>query len=436
MTHTNIAFFYPAENIGGAQILFSRIAEYLSVHNFDITVFDFGNSFISEYLDQNNIRYTHTVIKKGGAVKTEVSENYTFIVTPSYLFLLDQYFSFHHSTKFLFWELHPNNIIEHTLFSYFYKRLYPSALSKPMKIIESNRISKLRNLLEIAHAKDGFYFMCFRNYITNSDFFKLNIQPNYLPVPQHIEQAKVKRTLNITHSLNIGWLSRLDSDKINILNLLIKDLDKYSKNNNMSNITLHIIGTGNSSHKIRKTKNITLVLTGKLSGDDLTDYLYNNIDLAFSMGISALEFGSRTIPTLLVPSPTLYSFYKYLPKKYLWLHDVKGFDVATEKFHKEVVLDLNDIFSDIEALGLSYLGKLSYNYVSKNHSIDSVGSNVIKRLSDSDFVYHDIIESKVYSPSLIETFFLYIKQTIKVCTGKPCLISGSSSVITSKNNNT
>lgn len=412
-SHKNIAFFYPAENIGGAQILFSRVAEYLSTYNFDITVFDFGDSFISQYLNYNNIPFIHIVIEREVIKKTKVSGKYTFIVTPSFLFILNKYFSFHDSTRFLFWELHPNNIIEHTLFSYFYKHSYLNILSKPLKKLESNRISKVRNLVKTAHSKNGFYFMCFRNYITNSDFFNINIKPNYLPVPQNVEQENSIKKFNANNSLNIGWLSRLDLEKINILNLLIRDLDEYSKYNNSSKIVLHIIGEGSSYDKIQKTKNLVLVKAGRISGDDLSNYLSDNIDIAFSMGISALEFGSRFIPTLLVPNTTLHSYYKYLPNKYLWLHEVKGFDVATEKFHAKLTLDLDGIFSDINRMGLYHFGDLSYNYVFDNHSMNNVGDILIESLSLVELRYDDIKKSGIYSPNNIELLFLALKNLVK-----------------------
>ena len=59
-----VVFFYPSKNIGGAQILFARLGEYLSKNNFQLINVDFGSSFISDFLLCKKINFEHLIVKR------------------------------------------------------------------------------------------------------------------------------------------------------------------------------------------------------------------------------------------------------------------------------------------------------------------------------------------------------------------------------------
>lgn len=411
--YKKVAFFYPGSNIGGAQVLFSRIGHYLSENNVELINIDFGDSFISNYLYELNIPFNHIVIEKEGLYKNLIPDDYIFIVSPSYLFILNKFFSFSDSNRFIFWELHPDNIIDHTSFSFFYKAKKSINLKSFLRFIEKKRIKKIKSFLSVANDKNGLYFMCYRNFVTNSSFFDLDIKPCYLPIPQPSYENKCFTSFKFEDEIHIAWLSRLEQDKINILNLLILDLDSYANEHQKQEVFLHIIGIGSSSESILKSNYITIVDIGKLDGNSLTDYMIKNLDLAFAMGTSALEFASRSIPTLLVPSTTLYNDYKDESKRYMWMYQMKGFDVATELYHKNDTLSITDVFSNIEENGIKFYSDASYEYVLANHSMNKVGAALIKILSLVELSYDDIKDSGIYNPSNIELLFLNLKGLVK-----------------------
>ena len=406
-----VAFFYPGSNIGGAQVLFSRLGEYLSQKDIEIINIDFGNSFISNYFNDLNIPFEHVIIDENILSKNIISDDYIFIVPASFLFILNRFFCFTDKSKFIFWELHPDNIIDHTVFSYFYKNEYSSKIQFLFKLTERSRLKKIKNFLSIAHDKNGLYFMCYRNFVTNLDFFNLTFNPNYLPIPQPYIKKNSSLSVKFKDEIHIGWLSRLEKAKVDVLNLLISDLEVYSKAQSKYRIVLHVIGIGSSSDNILKSDYIDIVSAGKLFSEKLTQYTNINLDIAFAMGTSALDFASRSLPTVLVPSSVFC--YKYTDCRYFWLHKVKGYDLATEQHHKYEALNIGDILSDIEKNGIEFYGDASYEYVFDNHSMSEVGDNLLKILSLVELRYEDIEESGIYNPNNIELLFLALKNLVK-----------------------
>lgn len=417
--YKKIVFFYPANNIGGAQILFCRVGEYLFENGFKIVNIDFGNSFITNCLKDNNVSFDHVVVDENPSTKSVISDSSIFVVTLSSLHLINNYFVFSDNVRFVFWDLHPNNLIEHTYFSFFYKKGLGERFDFIFKIIEKTRIKKLNNFLHVASLKKGLYFMCRRNYLTNSKFFNLKIDPIYVPISQPLEKKNISTVdYKVKNELHVGWLSRLDIDKVNILNLLVSDLDSFFRKEKGRHITLHVIGHGAAEEHILTSENITIIEAGKLYGDSLTDYLNDNVDIAFSMGTAALEFASRAIPTLLVPSATLYDYYKKVNKKYLWLYKVDGFDVATEGYHSCSAIDIRDIFLDIDRYGFEFLADKSYSYVYDNHSICKIGKNLISELSYCELSYEDIRGSGVYKSSFFDSVLSSLKFRMKKIVGR------------------
>lgn len=131
------------------------------------------------------------------------------------------------------------------------------------------------------------------------------------------------------------------------------------------------------------------------------------------MGTSALEFGSKSVPTILVRSSTLHYYYQNKSIKYKRLYEIEGNDLATEEFHANSASTIKDIIADIDNKGISYLSKQSYNHTLNNHSIDQVGRGIIKNLSKVQLSYHDIKESGIYELTVLEIFLLNLKNKFK-----------------------
>lgn len=410
-----VAFFYPSEKIGGAQVLFLRAASYLAANGYIVYNIDYGNSFITSQLRNGNIAFEH-IVQGENRPNTELPEDIIFIVSLSYIVEIERFFLKNESYRFIFWDLHPNNLIDHTYFSFFYKKKLSKALTLGLKLFERQRIYKLKRFLEDANEKNGLVFMCRNNYITNSKFFKTKISPSYLPIIQDntIPLNEIRKPKPIYNGvINIGWLSRLEDDKVSILNLLIKDCDKYAANNyNECRLYLHIIGEGSAIERIIKPKNFKLVFAGKLYDSQLSDYISNNVDIGFAMGTSVLEFGIRRIPAVLVPSSTLYNYYKDRESRYMWLYKADGYDVATEIYHKKTELE---VFSRIfeQLFKNDELGNKTFKYVYNSHSLDQIGDRLRLNIEKCNLTAKDIKATKIYSFSNLEKIFHFFKKALK-----------------------
>ncbi len=408
-----VAFFYPAENIGGAQILFCRIGEYLLKKGFDIIIIDFGCGFISSYFNEFNLMFKHVVIEKNSLSSYVMPDGFVLVVPLSYVYYFNKYLSMNDS-KIFFWDLHPNNLIDHTCFSYFYKNQYPEVFQKTLKLLERKRINKISKFLNEADSKKSLFFMCNRNFMSNMLFFNTIFEPSFLPIPISApvtNDYSVSVSFKFQNEINIGWLSRLEVDKVNILNLLILDLERYSSDTE-DNIFLHIIGGGGASEVIFKSKKITIIKKGEMSGGDLSEYIKKYLDVSFAMGTSALEFAIRGVPSVLVPSSTLFDFFKSKKNKYAWLHDIKGFDVATEAYHHDAV-EISNIFFDLKKYNTGLLGQRSKEYVDGSHNIDKVGEAFIERLILCKLTFKDLEVTGVYENSFFNNIFLALKSVVK-----------------------
>lgn len=413
MAHTNIAFFYPAEHIGGAQVLFSRVGVHLYKAGFEVSNLDFGNSFISNYFSKANIEFNHIIINKFETDNKYLLGNLTLVIPASYIFDLNKYFLFSESTKIMIWDLHPHNIIQHTAFSKVYKNDTLKTLPYMLSKIEKDRFSKINELLTLAHNKNSLYFMCHRNFSINADFFHLKFVPNYLPICQILDNKNTLENYKVENEINIGWVSRLATDKVNILNLLIKDLESFSKSTSHLTIKLHIIGDGQASNNIVPTKYIEVIKVGRIDSENLSVYISQNIDLGFSMGTSALEFAALSIPTLLVPSSTLFNYYKNLDKKYIWLHKVGGYDVATEIRHSNEALSVENILFDLAERGLPYYSKKSYQYVKENHSLLRIVSTFQNQISNVQLTYKDFEAINLHNSTFLDSSLMKLKDIAK-----------------------
>lgn len=412
-----VAFFYPTKNIGGAQNLFFRAAKYLVSKNYLVYNIDYGSSYITKQLNADNINFEHVIIDKAESKKVLLPDDITFIVSLSYIEKIADHFSDNRKLRFVFWDLHPNNLIDHTFFSFFYKKKLPLSLKCVLKSIEKQRIEKLGRFIQLANKNNSLLFMCKGNYLFNHAFFNLDIKPSYLPIIQDplIQSLSDSDDLVMPNNeVNIAWLSRLEPDKVAILNLLIQDCEKYaSQKKRKVKVNLHVIGEGSAVEQVMPARHCNLLFTGKLFNTELCSYLKTNVDVGFSMGTSSLEFAARGIPSVLVPSSTLPDYFKKRIKRYMWLHQVEGYDVATEMYHEKGTLKDLDTILDCLISGDQRLGVCALNYVRNNHSLVKVGEKLCATIEASSFTLEDIFSTGIYSRTKFERILKVAKDNFK-----------------------
>jgi len=387
----NFVFFYPSMSIGGAQILFAKVAEMLLKKGCNVTILGDKNCYINNYLDNKELVFNKVEVSENLPYKS--SKNEFFILSLSYIVIFKKYIDADEESKFLFWDLHPYALVESLALSKFHKRYSNKVLISILSFFENAYIKKIKKIIEIGNEKGGIHFMCYRNFLTNKNLFSLNFSPDYLPIP-----IKVDKYVDYKQDKNqICWISRLDEDKTNILKFLIEDVILYN-NKNANKLTLHIIGDGDNVEYVKEitSEHINFFLfPGILYGNHLSEYLINNqIKIGFAMGTSSLEFASRKIATVLVPSMTEKDFYTDKRNRYLWIYDSYGYDVAVERFHfdENILQSFNEIMESKDDNDV-----LSYEYVLQTHSEEKVFSSLLERIDKNQFLFSNIEDSGIFN---------------------------------------
>lgn len=407
-------FYYPSERIGGAQLLFARVAKELINRNYQVLILENDKTcFITTYLREQKLNFELASVE----LEDKLKDSDILVLSLSYFQLVKNTIKPSRQTKIVFWDLHPFALLDALGFSKFHKLFPETQFSKLLKYVERKFITKVHDFIKITHQNKAIYFMAFENFKLNKELFDLNIEPNYLPIPIEIEKnidysfnTKAKQK----NKINIAWISRLDPDKVPVLDLLIDDILKYNEIHKKEPIKLHIIGAGTLEKELDKYKNIlkdNLVLTGKLFQKQLDTYLVDNIDVGFAMGTSVLEFAHRKIPAILVPSPVYIKFFNSVKERYQWLFEAKGFDVSVKK---QIVLDgktvsFETILSSLSLKGYEKYSRDSYNYLLQNHAMNVVVDKFIYFTLESKLDYDKMSKLTIFKLTILEKFLFKLK---------------------------
>lgn len=415
-------FYYPAYTIGGAQLLFARIAEALIKKGHSVLIVEHDRSFIHGYLNEQRLKFE--VVRVSEASRFSATADDLLILSLSYVFLFRQFIDAAPETRFIFWDLHPFALVETTVLSIIHKLFPNSCLSLLACFFEKRFLTKINLFITEAGKQNSLYFLCLRNFLTNKDLFKLDLEPTYLPIPIPINNntntdAKVDGNPDAPlkpEVINIGWISRMDSDKLKILKLLLEDVIQFNILSDHIKVLIHLIGDENKARHFFGGKYVNgdfLRLPGELFGNDLNDYIAKNIDLGFSMGTASLEFASRRIPTALVPSTTCYGLFRKVKRRYLWLFDSYGYDVAVEDFHLEKNAQKFETIIDSFLNEGNNLAKKSYAYVVQNHSFNNVFMKFKSLTDGSTITMRDLNRIGLYNHSSLQTLFFGLKRVFK-----------------------
>lgn len=268
----NIYIFYPTQVIGGAELLFVRVLNFISQHYPEIRVgyINFTDSPINELLDQNVERVT-------ADKSITLPENSIIISHPARYYQIPQI-----KTKnlfFLFWVLHIEEL---------------NSMKDLIKISQKNTIKKIKLMI----SNNALIVMDEATKIITKQFCSYNIDKKHI-VPVMLEDypcSFIKESLINEKYIHIAWIGRLSGDKIYALINLMDNLKKLKID---KKIKIHIIGEGDFKHLIREYQFETIYL-GTLQPKDLSLYLQTNIDICFAMGTSMLEAEKCGIPAVMV----------------------------------------------------------------------------------------------------------------------------------------
>ena len=102
-----IAFFYPSYQLGGAELLYCRVADYLTkLNGWSAFIIDYEGGFLAKYACKNNIE----IIVYNDGEKVSAKDIDVLIAPPSFIYRVCRSVELKSECKIIFWSIHPHNI--------------------------------------------------------------------------------------------------------------------------------------------------------------------------------------------------------------------------------------------------------------------------------------------------------------------------------------
>ena len=381
----SIIFLYPSKVVGGAELLFIKIAKYLSNSGRDVYYVDYIDGFARKELLGSNVKFIDFDNDKPVTIDFEA----TIISAVFHLNDLNKFVNItNDKVKLFFWCIHPFNI-----FFLIKKIVRPSKRSFKLghyyaRIFRRKQLAKMQILLRGLISLKSLYFMDYMNLYANEYMFDLKIpKKDYLQVIFDKNHIPNNSPDLINNFINAAWIGRLDVDKISALeNVLDELLTAYPE----KEINFHIISSQNlfdKSHTAQKKyKNINIIHSGVLLNEDLHEYLRSNVDILFAMGTSTFEGARQKIPTILLD----FSYKKIDTKKYKWLYETKDYCVGfiyptCAELNTHTMRDVVDqVFKNKQNIG-----NLCNKYVIDNFLIEDVVQKLEAYISTNELTWKE-----------------------------------------------
>lgn len=406
-SHTimNITFFYPSIELGGAELLFARMAIFLSTKGYEVTVIDSNKKVIFNLCEGSDLQRKIVDLNERVWV-----ENTHLVVFASNTFNLSDYLDIALDVKISFWNVHPFNIILlPPLITSFLLAKGGRRLRLFNSIVFRSVYKKRREFIKMAVNNKSFFIMDGECCAAISNHYSLVLDKNedvFLPVPITLTNHKnTVGEINKNTIINIFWYGRLCDFKYHGLLRLVDELSECN-----FAFKLHIIGGGDKTDLVIKKcseSNISFKYYGTLKNPDAIQLIASTAQCVFAMGTSALECASLGIPTILAP-------VSYTPIerkiKYEWLYETKQYTLGrfmqNEDYLGDVGLEpiINQMLYDYKNIA-----NASKKYVESNHDINVIAKSLIDKLAQSQITKKDLI---IEDKGLIYRAYHFLKKCI------------------------
>lgn len=359
-----IVFFYKKKHtIAGSLLMFLDLAKYIAENHKDYEVYyiNYYNEHINGILKDSNI-----IFKDYGEELDENLENAIYLVPLNYIQVLLSKISNFKNAKIILLDWHPY-LIDYLMLQF------------------DNQKYNAQDLLQLLQNTRSVYFIDKSCREAVNRYAGLKYDQNYIPVfiDQNIGRYEKLPLVN-KDRISIGWLGRLDKDKIySIINLA----DNLLKSEIELPIDIHIVGDGNARNALKiedYSPKIRFIYTSYLLGDDMYTYLKQNVDILVAMGMSALNGAELGIPTVI----PIVSNSRFYTNKYVFLYDAEDFSLGWDKADLKTLGYKTYSIEEVIAQVLSdedkvVHGKRCYEHLIKNHNIELAVSKMINALENS-----------------------------------------------------
>jgi glycosyltransferase involved in cell wall biosynthesis len=397
MAIKSYVLFYPSIELGGAEILLSRLANKLAERGNSVTVLDSNNNVIIRELSNPNIKAV--VVQYCSPV--HVSCDY-IIAFASHISNISKYIDATSQGKLLFWNIHPlNNIYLPPLIG---TKLFQLGICwlRFINLFLFNSENNVRKLALLALLKESaFVCMDGENASIINKYYRVNNIYDFIPIPVYTDKYPTNYNNQLKKNVSLYWYGRLCDFKSHSLIYLIEKMSELQSSSDF--VILTVIGDGpyrNLIERIAIKRGVKVLFVGTLPNYESLELLRKNATAVFAMGTSALESGALGIPTILAGASFGRINFNY---RFNWLYNTSNYTlgVFAKKENKLNGMSFNELIYELFN-NIDKHASQSREYVEKNHNIDHVVDLVEKHasLSKMDFKSFAVI-TKYKQPLLI-----------------------------------
>ena len=267
-----------------------------------------------------------------------------------------------------------------------------------------------RSILTLIDENNAYCMMDKSDIIAVSKKYDVEFGPHYLPNISNVDfpnEVSFPDTIR-NGRVNIGWLGRLDRDKIQSIINLAENLLKSS----WENVDIHLIGDGNAKNYIsikRYSPKIRFIITSYLYEEERDKYIRGNIDVMVAMGISSIVAAMQGVP-IVIPCVSERRFYN---NKFVYLFDAleygQGWAPDMLEDLQYTTHTIEDILSSIYIKGeKANLGKRCFEYGKENYNIAQSAELFMELAKRSSLTVEKCLENRCIAAEM-KMYFAYRK---------------------------
>lgn len=387
-----VCFVFPYREISGVPVLFFNMANAFATHfkdKYNVSVLDYSDGVMASYINKD---VSLKVIETG---KTCILDDDYIVMQGILPSAMRPEYRISNKSKILFWVLHPLNFLPIVFPFNFFRKYIENNIKDYSEIVRKFYRKDYTNLNVFIKKIDEGNALVFNSeaYYTETSLFLDYIVKDIKILPVAVSDPEKVNKKKISEVLNCGWVGRLCDFKIHILNYTLCRLATFALEHNKK-MVFHIIGTGELEHLLGSFDNAFFrqKKVGGLKKTELDQYLAENVDLAFSMGVSAIESEKLGIPTVLLDA-------SYEPVregyKFKWFHHVDNFDVGHIMRDSDFEIENNTLERIINEFLINYdeLSKLAYEYYYNNYSTIAIARKMDSMLDNIKITWGALPES-------------------------------------------
>lgn len=392
-SNAKIYFIFPYHGVGGVSVLFYRVAKFLSEHQLaEPVLVDYADGTMIQLAKAEKVKIDTLIYSDDYKTKIPADSFAVFqSMTPWSIF---PNIELHASTRLLFWNCHPYNLVLFIPFfrfiTYRFKRLNGFLCS----LFLTSWSHTLLEFLKVLVRNRALVFMDQENVRNTELYNNFKISGcRFLPIPVDIvSSTKICTIFNSGSALKFSWVGRIVDFKYYPLKRIMIDLDAYAAKSGQ-NIRLNIVGSGPYLDKIetlsKQLASLDVHFSGDLSLTGVRDLIAKDTDIVVAMGTSALEGGALGVPTILLDLA-----YKDIHQNYhyKWLYETKNFNLAEEVSSAHLDTDgesLGNLIRDYIADSRN-ISDSCHRYVVDHHSLDAVSKLLLEYVSETELTAKQI----------------------------------------------